>query len=199
VAIPVKSPDRFADQALLYNRQLFAVALRLTGNLADAEDLVQETYTKAYAGFGSFRQGTNLRAWLYRIQANAFYSACRTSQRRPQEVPMESLEISAPDRTAGAGAGVGVGAAERSAEETALARMPDSTVRDALRRLPDQLMTTVYLADAEGYTYAEIAEVTGVPLGTVMSRLHRARKRLRAHLEDYARERGIAARQQHAA
>jgi RNA polymerase sigma-70 factor, ECF subfamily len=193
VAIPVKSPDRFADQALLYNRQLFAVALRLTGNLADAEDLVQETYTKAYAGFGSFRQGTNLRAWLYRIQANAFYSACRTSQRRPQEVPMESLEISAPDRTAGASS------AERSAEEAALARMPDPTVRDALRRLPDQLMTTVYLADAEGYTYAEIAEITEVPLGTVMSRLHRARKRLRAHLEDYARERGIAARQQHAA
>jgi RNA polymerase sigma-70 factor, ECF subfamily len=189
----VRTPDRFADQALPYNRQLFAVALRLTGNLADAEDLVQETYAKAYAGFGSFRQGTNLRAWLYRIQANAFYSACRTSQRRPQEVPIDSLEISAPDRTAGASS------AEWSAEDAALARMPDPTVREALRRLPDQLKTTVYLADAEGYTYAEIAEITRVPLGTVMSRLHRARKRLRAHLEDYARERGMGSRQRDAA
>lgn len=193
MAIPVKTPDRFADQALPYNRQLFAVALRLTGNLADAEDLVQETYAKAYAGFGSFQQGTNLRAWLYRIQANAFYSACRTSQRRPQEVPIDSLEVSAPDRTAGASS------AEWSAEEAALARMPDPTVREALRRLPDQLKTTVYLADAEGYTYAEIAEITRVPLGTVMSRLHRARKRLRAHLEDYARERGMGPRQRDAA
>ena len=170
---PARPADRFADQVLPYARQLHSTALRLTGNPADAEDLVQETYAKAYAGFGTFQQGTNLRAWLHRIEANAFYGACRARRRRPQEFPIEAaLEPAAPERTAVA----------ISAEDAALARMPEPALRQALRELPGHLSTTVYLADAEGYSYAEIAEITGVPLGTVMSRLHRGRKRLRARL-----------------
>ena len=164
--------DRFAAQVLPYEWQLRSAALRLTGNAADADDLVQETFAKAFAGFGTFEQGTNLRAWLHRIQANAFYGACRARRRRPQEYPLDVIEPAVPERTAVAS----------SAEEAALARMPDPLLKRALRELPDRLAITVYLADAEGYTYAEIARITGVPIGTVMSRLHRARKRLRAAL-----------------
>lgn len=171
---PAESADRFADQVLPYQPQLHSAALRLTGNPADAEDLVQETFAKAFAGFGTFEQGTNLRAWLHRIQANAFYGTCRARRRRPQEFPLDTIEPSSPERTAVAS----------SAEDAALARMPDPVLKRALRELPARLATTVYLADAEGYSYAEIARITGVPIGTVMSRLHRARKRLRARLAD---------------
>jgi len=157
VSNPAEPADRFADQVLPYQPQLRSAALRLTGNRADAEDLVQETFAKAFAGFGTFEQGTNLRAWLHRIQANAFYGTCRARRRRPQEFP--------------------------------LARMPDPVLKRALRELPARLATTVYLADAEGYSYAEIARITGVPIGTVMSRLHRARKRLRAKLAGSMAER----------
>jgi len=159
---------------LSYARQLHSAALRLTGNPADAEDLVQETYVKALAGSGTFQPGTNLRAWLHRIQANTFYGSCRARRRRPQEFPLDNVEPVAPERTAVA----------TSAEDVALARMPDPLLTRALRELPDHLAMTVYLADAEGYTYAEIARITGVPLGTVMSRLHRARKRLRDKLAE---------------
>ena len=171
---PAEPADRFADQVLPYARQLHSAALRLTGNPADAEDLVQETFAKAFAGFGTFEQGTNLRAWLHRSQANAFYGNCRARRRRPQEFPLDTFEPTAPDRTAVAS----------SAEDAALARIPDPVLKRALCELPARLATTVYLADVEGYTYAEIAQITGVPIGTVMSRLHRARKRLRAKLGD---------------
>ena len=171
---PAEPADRFADQVLPYQPQLRSAALRLTGNSADAEDLVQETFAKAFAGFATFQQGTNLRAWLHRIQANAFYGTCRARRRRPKEFPLDAIEPSAPERTAVAS----------SAEDAALARMPDPVLKRALRELPAHLATTIYLADAEGYSYAEIAQITGVPIGTVMSRLHRARKRLRARLAD---------------
>lgn len=164
--------EAFARQAMPYRRQLLAAALRLTGNHADAEDLVQETYAKAFAGFRTFEPGTNLRAWLYRIQANAFNSRWRARSRRPAEVPIEE----APPAVERAGSA-------RSAEDVALSVLPDPALRSALDRLPDQMRTTVCLADAAGYSYAEIAETTGVPVGTVMSRLHRGRKRLRAQLE----------------
>ena len=170
---PTEPADRFADQVLPYQPQLRSAALRLTENPADAEDLVQETFAKAFAGFATFQQGTNLRAWLHRIQANAFYGNCRARRRRPQEFPLDAIEPAAPER-----------AVAKSAEEAALARMPDPVLKRALRELPARLAATVYLADAEGYTYAEIARITEVPLGTVMSRLHRARKRLRARLAD---------------
>ncbi len=173
VSIPAGPADRFADQVLPYARQLHSAALRLTGNPADADDLVQETYVKAYAGFGTFRPGTNLPAWLHRIQANTFYGTCRSRSRRPREIPLDVLSPAFEPADLGS-----------SAEDVALARMTDPALRDALRELPGQLATTVYLADAQGYRYVEIAKITGVPLGTVMSRLHRGRKRLRALLGD---------------
>ena len=165
----------FCEQALPYRHQLYAAALRMTGNPADAEDLVQETYAKAYAAFHRFEQGTNLRAWLFRIQANNYVSQYRTRRRRP-EVLVDSVETA-----------VAVGpAVHRSAEEEALERLPDSDLRRALRRLPGPMRTAVYLADAEGYRYREIAEIMRVPVGTVMSRLHRARLRLREDLAGLA-------------
>jgi RNA polymerase sigma-70 factor, ECF subfamily len=172
VSITVETADSFAEQVLPYARHLHSVALRLTGNQADAEDLVQETYAKAFAGFDSFTPGTNLRAWLHRIETNAFLNSYRVRHRRP-EVLFHSIETIALERSSAS-----------SAEDVALARMPDRDLTEALRRLPSHLAATVYLADAEGYKYVEIAEVTGVPLGTVMSRLHRARKRLRELLAD---------------
>ena len=171
--LPRAGAELFARQALPYRRQLLAAAVRLTGNPADAEDLVQETYAKAFAAFRSFRQGTNLRAWLYRIQANTFNSRWRARRRRPPEVLFDDVSPSAVERAGSV----------RSAEDIALERMSDPALRAALGRLPSYMRTTVCLADAVGYSYAEIAEATGVPLGTVMSRLHRGRKRLRAQLE----------------
>jgi RNA polymerase sigma-70 factor (ECF subfamily) len=176
VKVSIAGPaDNFAEQVLPYAGQLHSVALRLTGNPVDAEDLVQETYVKAYAGFDHFEPGTNLRAWLYRIETNAFYNAYRARRRRP-EVLLESLEPVEAEHPA-----------TSSAEDAALAQMPDPALIAALSGLPSHMATTIYLADAEGYRYAEIAEITGVPIGTVMSRLHRARKRLRTVLADYLR------------
>ena len=172
-AATAESADTFADQVLPYARQLRSAALRLTGNAADADDLVQETYAKAYAGFATFRPGTNLPAWLHRIQENTFYGACRSRGRRPREIPLDVLPTFAERADFGS-----------SAEDVALARMTDPALKEALDELPGHLAVTVYLADAQGYRYAEIAEITGVPLGTVMSRLHRGRKRLRALLID---------------
>jgi RNA polymerase sigma-70 factor, ECF subfamily len=170
VSETAEAADSFAATVLPYARQLHTVALRLTGNPSDAEDLVQETYAKAYAGFGTFTPGTNLRAWLCRIETNTFLTAYRNRRRRP-EVLADPLESLAWERTVA-----------DSAEDVALALLPNPGLLRALRTLPGQMAATVYLADAEGFSYAEIAEITGVPLGTVMSRLHRARKRLRALL-----------------
>jgi RNA polymerase sigma-70 factor (ECF subfamily) len=183
VAKPAQAAEGFPDDELPYRRQLYSVALQLTGNPVDAEDLVQETYAKAWAGYGGFTPGTNLRAWLYRIQANTFYGDYRASRRRPLLVPLEALTAAAPERTISTVSASTVSASTVSAEDAALARMPDPVVWAALRALPDHLMRTVYLADVEGYKYAEVAKLTEVPLGTVMSRLHRGRKRLRARLE----------------
>jgi len=162
--------DIFAAQVLGCRRHLHAAAMRLTRSAVDAEDLVQETLAKAYAHASGYQPGTNLRAWLMRIELNTFYDACRARQRRPWEVP---LEAGAAD----------LAPAVPSAEDDALARMPDPAVVAALRDLPCRYRVVVCLADVEGYSYAEIAGLLGVPLGTVMSRLHRGRKRLRAALE----------------
>ena len=170
----------FARQAIGYRRQLYAAALRMTRNHADAEDLVQETYAKALAGFRGFQEGTNLRAWLGRIQVNAFLSSRR---RRVTEVPVDWMDGVTQDRAKPAWAA----STAQSAEEAALAAMPDAAVREALHALPPQIRATVYLADAEGFKYAEIAEITHVPVGTVMSRIHRGRKRLRGLLAPLGR------------
>jgi RNA polymerase sigma-70 factor (ECF subfamily) len=178
--------DDFAEQAMQYADQLYAAAMRMTRNPADAADLVQETLLKAYAAYGSFKQGTNLRAWLYRIQTNTYINTYRKQQRRPFEAPLDDMEEwqigDAESFTA---------TSSRSAEAEAIHRMPSGIVKDALQQVPEDFRMAVYWVDVEGLSYAETADVMETPVGTVMSRLHRGRKLLRVLLADYARDQGF--------
>ena len=158
----------------------------MTRNPHDAEDLVQETYTKAYASFQQFREGTNARAWLLRILTNTFINSYRRRQREPARVSITGLE----DWQFTQG-WTGDGGAPRSAEDMALDRLPDTEVFQAMRELPRDFRTAVYLADMEGFSYREVADIMACPVGTVMSRLHRARGQLRTMLREQAAERGI--------
>jgi RNA polymerase sigma-70 factor (ECF subfamily) len=177
--------ERFEREALPLLGEMYAGALRLTRNAADGEDLLQETYLRAYRGFGTFREGTNLRAWLYRILTNAFINIYRKRQREPQTVPDEEVpEWYLYDRLGGEGA-------EASAETEVLESLPDEDVQEALAALPDQFRLAVLLADVEGFSYKEIAEILDIPIGTVMSRLHRGRRALEKRLVDVMRERGL--------
>lgn len=177
----------FQEQALPFMDQLYGAAMRMTKNPADAADLVQETFVKAFAAFAQFEQGTNLKAWLYRILTNTFINQYRKNQRNPYQGALEELE----DWQLG-GAESATSTVGRSAEAEAIDRMPASAVKDALQEIPEDFRLAVYLADVEGFAYQEIADIMKTPVGTVMSRLHRGRRQLREKLADYARERGYA-------
>ncbi len=181
--------DLFEEQAMPFIDQLYAAGLRMTRNPSDAQDLVQETYVKAFAAFRQFTQGTNLKAWLYRILTNTFINGYRKKQREPYQGTIDELE----DWQMG-GAESTTAMASRSAEAEAIDHLPDSAVKDALQSLPEDFRLAVYFADVEGFSYQEIADMMKSPIGTVMSRLHRGRRMLRELLADYAKERDIIPR-----
>ena len=177
--------ERFERDAVPLLSGMYSSALRMTRNPADAEDLVQETFLRAYRGFAGFQEGTNLKAWLYRILTNTFINSYRKKQREPKTVPDENVEDwYLYDRLAAQ-------SSEASAEATVLEAIPDEDVKAALDALPEAFRMAVLLADVEGFSYKEIASILDIPIGTVMSRLHRGRRALEKALWQRTRERGL--------
>jgi len=183
---PQERAARFEREAMPLLDQMYSAALRTTRNPTDAEDLVQETYAKAFAAFHQYRPGTNLRAWMYRILTNSYINIYRKKQRQPLESDAADVEDYQLARAASH-----TSSGLRSAEAEALDHLPDSDVTRALASIGEDFRMAVYLADVEGFSYKEIADIMDTPIGTVMSRLHRGRKQLRELLTDYAAERGF--------
>jgi len=178
----------FADQAMEFAPQLYSAAMRMTRNRADAEDLVQETYLKGFRSFHTFTDGTNLRAWLFRILTNTYINKYRAKQRRPDETDLGEVEDLYLYKRMST---VGDASLGTSAEESLMAMLPDDEVKHALEGLPENFRLPVILADVEGFSYKEIAEMLEIPIGTVMSRLHRGRKAMQKTLYEFARDRGL--------
>lgn len=181
----------FVEQAMPLMGPLYSGALRMTRNPADAEDLVQEVYLRAYRGFGGFQEGTNLKAWLFRILTNTYINAYRAKQRRPEQTELDEVEDLYLYRRLG---GLEAAALSRSAEDELMDTFTDAEVKAAVEDLPENFRLAVLLADVEGFSYKEIAEILDIPIGTVMSRLHRGRKALQKRLLDYAVTHGLAER-----
>ncbi|MFC5143295.1 sigma-70 family RNA polymerase sigma factor [Streptomyces aureoversilis] len=179
---------RFERDALAYRRRMHTAALRLTRNPEDAEDLVQETYARAYKSFHQFRAGTNLWGWLHRIMTNTFINSYRKKRAEPQYSYAGRIEDWQLAHTSGH-----TSAGLPSAEKQVLDHIPDPEVLDALQATPEEFVKVVYLADVEGLHYREIAQLLGIPAGTVTSRLHRGRRRLRTLLADHGRRAGLPA------
>jgi len=179
----------FAAQAMEYAPQLYSAAMRMTRNQADAEDLVQEAYLRGFRSFATFQEGTNLRAWLFRILTNAYINKYRAKQRRPIESDLAEIEDLYLYRRLGS---MEAAAASLSAEDQFMDLFTDDIVKRALEDLPDHFRLPVILADVEGFAYKEIAEMLEIPIGTVMSRLHRGRKAMQRALYDYAKAKGLA-------
>jgi len=178
----------FQDDALQYSRQLYSAAMRMTRNPSDAEDLVQETYLKAYRAYHTFEAGTNLKAWLYRILTNTYINKYRKDSRRPSEVDLGDVEDLYLYRRIGSEASA---EASRTTEDRVLDGLVESDIKAAVESLPENFRLPVLLADLEGFSYKDIAEILDIPIGTVMSRLHRGRKAMQKALWEYANQRGL--------
>jgi RNA polymerase sigma-70 factor (ECF subfamily) len=178
----------FADDAMQYTKQLYAAAMRMTRNPADAEDLVQETFLKAYRAYDSFTAGTNLKAWLYRILTNTYINKYRKASRRPDEVDLGNVEDLYLYRRIGSEESV---EASRTTEDRVLDGLVESDIKKAVEALPENFRIPVLLADLEGLSYQEIADILDIPIGTVMSRLHRGRKAMQKALWEFASKRGL--------
>ena len=181
--------EHFAEQAMPFMGSLYSAALRMTRNPSDAEDLVQETYLKAYRAFASFQEGTNLKSWLYKILTNTFINSYRSRRRRPAETDLEDVEDLYLYRRLGGLEGASAG---RSAEDEVLDQFSEAEVKAAVEALPETFRLVVVLSDVEGFSYKEIAEILDIPIGTVMSRLHRGRKTLQKTLHKFAEEHRLA-------
>ncbi|MEO6989670.1 MAG: sigma-70 family RNA polymerase sigma factor [Aquihabitans sp.] len=179
----------FAEQAMPLMDSLYSGAMRMTRNPADADDLVQETYLRAYRGFGGFQEGTNLKAWMYRILTNTYINSYRAKQRRPEESALDEVEDLYLYRRLG---GLEAASMGRSAEDELMDTFSEAEVKQAVENLPEVFRMAVLLADVEGFAYKEIAEILDIPVGTVMSRLHRGRKNLQKALYGYAVTHGLA-------
>jgi RNA polymerase sigma-70 factor, ECF subfamily len=184
----VADQARFVELAMEHMSSLYSAAVRMTRNTADAQDLIQETYLKAYRGFHTFEEGTNLKAWLYRILTNTYINTYRAKKRRPEQTDVDDVEDLYLYRRLG---GLEGAAAGRSAEEEVLDRFTDGDVKEAVESLPEQFRMVVLLADVEGFSYKEIAAIMDIPIGTVMSRLHRGRRALQKALFDFGMTRGL--------